>query len=50
MEDWSPDGSFLLTHDTRTLSILPLTGDRRPKAVYTSIFPKDAFHLSPDGH
>ena len=28
----------------------PLKGDRRPKAVYTSIFPKDEFHLSPDGH
>jgi eukaryotic-like serine/threonine-protein kinase len=50
VEDWSPDGKFLLTHDTKTLSILPLEGDRTPKAVYTSIFPKDAFHLSPDGH
>jgi len=50
VEDWSPDGTFLLTHDTRTLSILPLKGDRRPKAVYTSIFRKDEFHLSPDGH
>lgn len=50
VEDWSPDGTFLLTHDTRTLSILPLKGDRTPKAVYTSIFTKDAFHLSPDGH
>jgi Tol biopolymer transport system component len=50
VEDWSPDGTFLLTHDTRTLSILPLKGDRTPKAVYTSIFRKDEFHLSPDGH
>ena len=50
VEDWSPDGTFLLTHDTRTLSTIPLDGDRRPKAVYTSTFPKDAFHLSPDGH
>jgi eukaryotic-like serine/threonine-protein kinase len=50
VEDWSPDGTFLLTHDTRTLSILPLKGDRRPQTVYTSIFRKDAFHLSPDGH
>ena len=49
VEDWSPDGTFLLTHDTKTLSILPLNGDRRPKAVYTSNFTKDAFHLSPDG-
>lgn len=49
VEDWSPDGSFLLTHDTRTVSILPLTGDRKPKPVYSSSFVKDAFHLSPDG-
>ncbi|HST11039.1 MAG TPA: hypothetical protein VLL05_11735 [Terriglobales bacterium] len=49
VEDWSPDGSFLLTHDTRTVSILPLMGDRKPKAVYSSGFLKDAFHLSPDG-
>lgn len=50
VEDWSPDGTFLLTHDTRTLSILPLKGDQRPKVVYTSSFRKDEFHLSPDGH
>ena len=49
VEDWSPDGSFLLTHDTMTLSLLPLTGDRKPKPVYSSSFLKDAFHLSPDG-
>lgn len=49
VEDWSPDGSFLLTHDTMTLSLLPLTGDRKPKPLYSSSFVKDAFHLSPDG-
>jgi hypothetical protein len=49
VEDWSPDGRFLLTHDTKTLSILPLTGDRKPEAVYSSSFLKDEFHLSPDG-
>jgi Tol biopolymer transport system component len=49
VEDWSRDGSFLLTHDTTTLSVLPLTGDRKPKPVYSSSFLKDAFHLSPDG-
>jgi eukaryotic-like serine/threonine-protein kinase len=49
VEDWSPDGNFLLTHDTKTLSILPLNGDRKPKAVYSSSFLKDEFHLSPDG-
>jgi Tol biopolymer transport system component len=49
VEDWSPDGRFLLTHDTMTLSVLPLTGDRKPKPVYSSSFLKDEFHLSPDG-
>jgi hypothetical protein len=49
VEDWSADGRFLLTHDTTTLSIIPLTGDSKPQAVYSSAFPKDAFHLSPDG-
>jgi Tol biopolymer transport system component len=49
VEDWSPDGRFLLTHDTKTLSILPLTGDGKPEAVYSSSFLKDEFHLSPDG-
>jgi Tol biopolymer transport system component len=50
VEDWSPDGRFLVTHDTKTVSILPLTGDTKPHAVYSSSFLKDAFHLSPDGH
>jgi hypothetical protein len=49
VEDWSRDGRFLLTHDTMTLSVLPLTGDRKPKPVYSSSFLKDEFHLSPDG-
>ena len=49
VEDWSPDGRFLVTHDTKTVSILPLTGDTKPQAVYSSSFLKDAFHLSPDG-
>jgi Tol biopolymer transport system component len=49
VEDWSPDGRFLLTHDTKTLSIISLTGDSKPKALYSSNFIKDEFHLSPDG-
>jgi Tol biopolymer transport system component len=49
VEDWSSDGRFLVTHDTKTVSILPLTGDTKPQAVYSSTFLKDAFHLSPDG-
>jgi dipeptidyl aminopeptidase/acylaminoacyl peptidase len=49
VEDWSRDGRFLLTHDTRTFSIIPLSGDGKPRALYSSSFIKDEFHLSPDG-
>src|ERR1700757_984797 len=49
IEDWSADGRFLLTHDTKTFSIIPLSGDHKPEAVYSSSFIKDEFHLSPDG-
>ena len=44
-----PDGRFLLTHDTKTFSIILLSGDHKPKAVYSSTFIKDEFHLSRDG-
>ena len=49
VEDWSSDGKFLLTHDTKTFSIIPVAADGKSKALYTSSFLKDAFHLSPDG-
>jgi hypothetical protein len=49
IEDWSPDGRFLLTHDTKTLSLITVSGDSKPKPVYSSSFIKDEFHLSPDG-
>ncbi len=49
VEDWSPDGRFLLTHDTKTFSIIPVTNDSKPRALYSSSFVKDEFHLSPDG-
>src|SRR5579864_4551634 len=49
IEDWSADGRFLLTHDTKTFSIISLSGDHKPEAVYSSRFIKDEFHLSPDG-
>ncbi len=49
IEDWSADGRFLLTHDTKTFSIIPLSGDHKPEAVYSSSVIKDEFHLSPDG-
>jgi hypothetical protein len=40
---------LLLTHDTKTFSIISVTGDHKPKALYSSSFIKDEFHLSPDG-
>jgi eukaryotic-like serine/threonine-protein kinase len=49
VEDWSPQGRFLLTHDTKTLSIVPVTGNGHPEALYSTSFLKDEFHLSPDG-
>jgi len=49
IEDWSADGRFLLTHDTKTLSTISVSGDSKPKPVYSSSTIKDEFHLSPDG-
>ncbi len=49
VEEWSPDGRFLLTHDTKTFSIIPLAGEIKPKPIYSTSFLKDEFHLSPDG-
>jgi Tol biopolymer transport system component len=49
VEDWSADGRFLLTHDTKTFSIIPVTGNSKPKVLYSSDMIKDEFHLSPDG-
>jgi hypothetical protein len=49
VEEWSADGRFLLTHDTKTFSIIPVTGNSKPEALYSSTFIKDEFHLSPDG-
>jgi hypothetical protein len=48
VEEWSSDGRFLLTHDTKTFSIIPLAGEIKPKALYSNDFIKDEFHLSPD--
>jgi Tol biopolymer transport system component len=49
VEDWSADGRFLLTHDTKTFSIIPVGDNGKPKALYSTSFLKDEFHLSPDG-
>src|SRR6202047_1933628 len=49
VEEGSADGRFLLTHDTKTFSIIPVAGNSKPQALYSSAFIKDEFHLSPDG-
>ena len=49
VEDWSADGRFLLTHDTKTFSIIPVADNIKPKALYSTSFLKDEFHLSADG-
>jgi eukaryotic-like serine/threonine-protein kinase len=49
VEDWSADGRYLLTHDTKTFSIIPVTDNGKPKALFSTSFLKDEFHLSPDG-
>src|SRR5262249_3037690 len=49
VEEWSSDGQFLLTHDTKMLSLISLSGSGKPKPVYSSSYIKDEFHLSPDG-
>jgi eukaryotic-like serine/threonine-protein kinase len=49
VEDWSADGRFLLTHDTKTFSIIPVADNSKPKALFSTSFLKDEFHLSPDG-
>jgi hypothetical protein len=49
VEDWSADGRFLLTHNNHTCWMIPLTGDSKPKALYSSTFVVDKFHVSPDG-
>jgi eukaryotic-like serine/threonine-protein kinase len=49
VEDWSRDGRFLLTHDTKTFSIVSAAGDSKPMPLYSSASLKDEFHLSPDG-
>jgi Tol biopolymer transport system component len=49
VEDWSADGRFLLTHDAKTFSIIPVADNIKPRPLYSTSFLKDEFHLSPDG-
>jgi Tol biopolymer transport system component len=48
---WSPDGLFLIYRDvnTRFVSLLPLLGERKPRHVFDTPFPKGDFRFSPDG-
>ena len=50
-KDWTPDGAAILfiKDDGRSLYRLPLSGSRRPELLLETPFPKDQFHVSPDG-
>jgi hypothetical protein len=49
-EAWSPDGRFLLyRRDEVALLSLPTQGDRKPKVLPDSPFPRGGFRFSPDG-
>jgi serine/threonine protein kinase len=53
LDDWTPDGKFLVFHQARTgVFSLPLSGDkaeRKPQLLLQSAFTLDEFHVSPDG-
>ncbi|HKV99949.1 MAG TPA: protein kinase [Vicinamibacterales bacterium] len=51
LDDWSPDGSYLLFHlpPPAKLFYVPLKGDRRPVQLMTSSGSVDGAHFSPDG-
>ena len=50
-DDWSRDGKSLVYHTTggAALSILPLSGDRKPRVLFEAPFQKDQVRVSPDG-
>jgi len=49
--DWSPDGSSLLStdQDFHRLSLLPLTGDNNARTILETAYSKRYFRFSPDG-
>jgi Tol biopolymer transport system component len=51
LDDWSHDGKSLLYHTTpgATVSVLPLSGERKPQVVFQTPFQKDQVRVSPDG-
>ncbi len=49
-DDWSRDGRFLVYHSGgQIVSLLPLTGERKPQILLDTPYRKDEFHFSPDG-
>jgi len=51
LDDLSRDGKLLVYHaaNGNEISVLPLSGDRKPQVVFRSPFQKDQVRLSPDG-
>ncbi len=51
LDDWSRDGKLLVFHTQggNDISVLPLSGDRKPQVVFRTTFQKDQVRLSPDG-
>jgi Tol biopolymer transport system component len=51
LDDWSRDGKLLVYHTQggNDISVLPLSGDRKPQVVFQTPFQKDQLRLSPDG-
>jgi eukaryotic-like serine/threonine-protein kinase len=51
LDDWSRDGKLLVYHTANgtAVSVLPLSGERKPQVVFQTQFQKDQFRLSPDG-
>ena len=51
LDDWSRDGKLLVYHNQggTEISVLPLSGDRKPQVVFRTPFQKDELRLSPDG-
>jgi eukaryotic-like serine/threonine-protein kinase len=47
--DWSPDGKFLLCHNTQAVLALPMVGPREPLRLIESSYSKDEPHFAPDG-
>ena len=46
---WSPDGQFLLYQSAANLMLLPLGGDRKPRAFLATPFDEHGGVFSPDG-